>query len=93
MYVPVHLSLRHDVGVDWDGNSQGSDYAVSPVGRYERAITTAGALRLLECSPKLIVIELTRTYGYSSDEATRILREATLLDPRQAVPGRKKRIR
>jgi hypothetical protein len=93
MYVPVYLSLRHDVGVDWDGKSLGSVYAVSPVGRYEQAVTTAGALRLLECSPKLIVIELTRTYGYSSDEATRILREATLLDPRQAVPRRKKRIR
>jgi len=81
------------VGVSWDGKSQGSDYAVSPVGRYEQAVTTARALRLLECSPKLIAIELTRTYGYSSDEATRIVRQAALLDPRQEVPGRKKRIR
>jgi hypothetical protein len=81
------------VGVGWDGKSHGSVYAVSPVGRYEQAVTTAGALRLLECSPNLIVIELARNYGYSNEEATRILREATQRDPRQPVPGRKKRIR
>ena len=80
-------------GVGRDGKSGGSVYAVSPVGRYEQAVTTAGALRLLECSPGIIVIELVRNYGYSKDEATRILREATLRDPHKPVSGRKKRIR
>lgn len=76
-----------------DGKKLGSAYAVSPVGRYEQAVTTASALRLLECSREIIVIELVRKYGYSDDEAMRIVREAIVRDPHAPVPGRKKRIR
>ena len=76
-----------------DGKPPESAYAVSPVAAYEQAVTTAAALRLLECSREMIVIELARKYGYSNSEATRILREATVRDPHPPVPGRKKRLR
>ena len=31
------------MGVSWNGKARGSGYAVSPVGRYEEAVATAGA--------------------------------------------------